>query len=477
MDERRLRSEQSQLRLLLVIASFGDKNLKFLKSIIRTYLRMDMSVDVMVVSNEPKDLGPDVKVVVGLPSRNPWSLPFAHKPIFARNVDGYDLFIYSEDDIAVTEDNLMAFLQLTAYLKPDEIAGFLRYEVNQDGERSLPDARGFFHWKPESAASRGDYTVAEFTNEHAGFYILTQLQLKQAIASGGFLRGPCQGRYGWPETAATDPYTNCGFRKVVCISRLDDFLIHHLTNRYAGRVGIRLPVISEHIEALRSISLGRHPASTLCRVESKSQHGEWSKCYYDLPENEILESVPADAKTVLSVGVGNGALESSLMERGKLITALPLDSVAGFAASRLGMEVLYGSLEDCFDQLKTRRFDCVLMTNLLHLQPDVEQIVRRCCEHVGESGVLVLSGPHFQNSRIWVKRALNIHGYRMLRSFHESGVDVAAKSKAIRQIRRSGLKVVSTQWFNREASSKQPGFRRWSNRFMAENWVLQARRA
>ena len=109
---------------------------------------MTMEVDVIVVSEAPKDLGPEVKVIVGLPSPNPWSLPFAHKAVFAQNVDRYDLFIYSEDDMYVTEENIQAFLRATPQLEPREIAGYLRYEIGQSGVWSLPETahgRGIEH--------------------------------------------------------------------------------------------------------------------------------------------------------------------------------------------------------------------------------------------------------------------------------------------------------------------------------------------
>lgn len=472
----KLPNTTSRLRVLVVIASFGDKNLDFLRGIVGTYLHMDMDVDVMVVSNARKDLGPDVKVVVGLPSSNPWSLPFAHQPIFAQNVDTYDLFIYSEDDMAVTEENIRAFVRLTPNLKPDEIAGFVRYEINQDRGRTLPDAHGVHHWKPDSVSRRGDDIIAEFTNEHAGFYILTQEQLRRAIDSSGFLRAPYEGRYGLPETAATGAYVTCGFRKVVCISCFDNFLIHHLPNRYVGHLGLPLSAFRQQIEILHAIDRGQHPASTLCRVESKLRHGAWSKCYDESLTEEILDSVPGGAKTVLSVGVGSGALESSLTQRGKQVTALPLDSVVGVAASRLGMEVVYGAMEECFAQLKTRRFDCVLVANLLHLQVQVGEVVHRCCELVGGKGTLVLSGPHFQNIRIWLKRALNRDDHRKLRSFQESGIDVKARSKALRQIRQLGLGIVSTRWFGEATPRRFAGLRSMAGPLTAKNWVIQARR-
>jgi len=300
------RQKTGRLRLLVVIASYGQKNLPFLKQIIQTYQNMTMEVDLIVVSESPKELGSGVKVVVGLPSGNPWSLPFAHKAIFAENVERYDLFVYTEDDIEVAEGQIQAFLRATAAMGPDEIPGYLRYETGQDETKLLTDVHGSFCWKPESARHRGEYTIAEFTNEHAGFYILTQAQLRQAIASGGFLKKPYEGRYGLPETAATDPYTCCGFRKVICISVLEDFLIRHMSNLYVNRHGVPLSRFKKQVQTLIDIGNSTHPVSTLCEVESKMLHLDWSKHYYEAPSEAFLKMVPEDAKQILSIGCGWG---------------------------------------------------------------------------------------------------------------------------------------------------------------------------
>src|SRR5581483_1980853 len=202
-----------RLRLLVAIASYGEKNLPFLRQVIQTYYGMDFDVRVVVFSNCPKDLDTEVDVVVGLPTKNPWSLPFAHKEFFRKHVENYDLFAYSEDDIEVTEQNIRAFLRATTVLGPREIPGFLHTEQDRAGRTWMVCVHRHFHWVPESTASRGDHVVAEFTNEHSAFYLLTQKQLKLAIASGGFLREPHEGRYDLLCTAATDPYTSCGFKK------------------------------------------------------------------------------------------------------------------------------------------------------------------------------------------------------------------------------------------------------------------------
>ncbi len=466
-----------QLRLLVVIASYGTKNIQYLKQIIKNYQDMAMDVDVVVVSEGPKDLGPRVRVLVGLPSSNPWSLPFAHKAVFAENVEGYDLFIYSEDDMDVKEPQIQAFLRVTPALAADEIAGFLRYESDQSGNLFVPEAHESAHWEPESVKRRGDCTVAGFSNEHAGFYILTRAQLKQIVASGNFLRSAYEGRYGLPETAATDPYTCCGFRKVICISAIDDFLIHHLPNRYIGQLGTSLSVIKEQIQTLMDICNGTHPASTLCPVESKIMHGRWSKSYDEKPCDELLGLVPAEAKTLLSVGCGSGAVEAKFIQRGMKLTALPLDSVVGAAAAHLGIEMIYGNWKEGLAQLAGRKFDCVLVTHLLHLQADPGRFLEACADHVGEGGTLLAAGPNFNRIPNRFKRTFGVNGHGKLRSFAESGVCTCGPGTLTAKIKNLGLEPAAVRWLDQEfLPGRLARLRLPLGSLTARYWILQARR-
>src|SRR5207237_3641712 len=140
--------------------------------------------------------------------------PFAHNQLFAERIDDYDLFIYSEDDILITTRNLEAFRAASRTLPDDVIAGFVRFETGNDGALYFDPLCSHFHWDPASVRSVGDYTFAFYTNEHSASYVLTHEQLKRAIRSGGFLLAPYEGRYDMLCTAATDPYTRCGFRKM-----------------------------------------------------------------------------------------------------------------------------------------------------------------------------------------------------------------------------------------------------------------------
>jgi 2-polyprenyl-3-methyl-5-hydroxy-6-metoxy-1,4-benzoquinol methylase len=462
-----------ELRLLVAIASFGSRNLSVLQKVLETYQDMSLQVDLIVLSNVQKDVGSAVEVIVGLPSKNPWSLPFAHKPIFAERVNDYDLFAYSEDDIEVTEKNIRAFLAISAQLRSDEVAGYLRYEKDCDGELWFPDVHGEFHWRPESAVSRGSETIAEFTNEHSAFYLLNRHQLKRAIASKGFLVGPHAGRYDMLCSAATDPYTRCGFRKVICISQIDSFLIHHLPNRYVRQVGAPDRAIRRQVQTLLKISQGNHPVSVLGPVEPKTSENRWAKDFYERPENSAMHFVPSHVRTLLSIGCGSGAPEADLVRQGIKVTALPLDSVVGSMAAERDIEVIYSSLDEGLDIIRDRKFDCVVLSHFLHLMPDPETLLKRCAELLRARGTMLLSGPNFAYLPILMGRYLRSSRYEDLDSFDKSGVNVFTINQLKTWLRRANLRPDLIAWQNGKTNGTISGSiprSTWYRATLTEAW-------
>ena len=466
------------LRLLVAICHYGQKNLTYLRRIISAYQSLPFDVQIKVFSEAPKDLGKGVQVVVGLPSKHPWSLSFAHKPIFVSEAENYDLFLYSEDDILYTERNILAFLRAVPDLAPDEIPGFLLYERDPHGTVWLTSFYGHWHWKPESVKRRGAYTIAEFSNAHSASYLLTQAQLKQAIASNGFLREPHEGLYDLLCTAGTDPYTSCGFRKVICISALEDFLIHHTPDRYTHISVVTLASLQEQITTLMDIRDGGRRACALFEIAPKFWHFWWQKDFYEKARLEVLQMVPQQVRSVLSVGCGWGAIEESLEQRGANVIALPLDSVIGAVAARRGIKVVQGTWHECLASLGGQRFECVLLTDLLHLVPQPEAVLKQCAQFVGEHGSLVVTGPNFDRIPWLFKRTLGIGHFRKLRKFAESGISVCGPLTLGNSMAESGLLVSGVQWVNHEIGRRWLGGRELAfGRLSARDWILQARRA
>ena len=368
-------AEPAVLRVLVAIASYGNGNDKYLHRLLEEYRAMPFHVDVVILSNIEKRPAADIECLVGLPNKNPWSLPFSHKRLFAERLEKYDLFIYSEDDILVTENNIRAFLKASAVLRDDEIAGFLLVEKGSNGNVSYPQVHGFFHWDCESARVRDDYTLAHFTNQHAACYLLTRGQLAKAIQSGGFLVEPHEGKYDLLCSAATDPYTQCGFTELVPISHLDDFCLHHLPNKYIGRMGVDGPELRGQISTLQKIAADEIDVAPLLNGETGLWRGMYSKVYYEAVHHEAISMIPASAQSILSVGCGWGATEISLVENGMRVFAVPLDPVICTSAATKGVEIVYGGLEQARAHLERMQFDCVLYLNVLHLMRDPVEVL------------------------------------------------------------------------------------------------------
>jgi hypothetical protein len=240
----------SAMRMLAAIANYGPFRFGCLDRMIESLQKMSCHVDIVIHSDRPKEVPDGVTLVVGLPTEDPCSLPFAHKQLFAERQDQYDLFLYSEDDILIREENVAAFLEATEILPDDEIAGLFRYELDVEGNRHYPDAHAPFDWVPGSVRTWGRYTFATFSNYHSGCYLLTRPQLARAVRSGGYL---VQTRVTWIDlqvTAATDPYRQCGMTRRLCISHLERFLVHHIPNNYVGVLGTPHAAFQEQIRGL-----------------------------------------------------------------------------------------------------------------------------------------------------------------------------------------------------------------------------------
>lgn len=434
------------MKVLAAIANFGGRNQPYLDRLLAAYRTMPIDVDVVILSNVPLDKGADVEVIVGMPSSNPYSLPFAHRQLFADRKDGYDLFIFSEDDTLVVERNIRAFLEVTSLLGEDLIAGFLRTEQASDGTLRVSTVHHRFYWDPASVFERGGETFAQFTNMHSGAFMLTRDQLSSVQASGGFLVPPHEGQYAMRETAATDVYTQCGLRKVICISRVDDFLLPHLPNKYVDVMGLQQKLFMLQIEALFAVLRGKLPATRLCNTVTRVHHCTWSKNHYEAPYQDIIKMVPAAAGSVLSLGCGWGATEETLIGRGIAVTAAPLDAVIGSCAAARGVEVVHGTLDEALCCLEARHFDCLIISNLLHLVADPVALIQSCSRLLNVGGTLIAAIPNFNTMHLRLRRLLRDPLIPRPAGFAESGLHAAPVSTFRDWFRQAGMRIEITSY-------------------------------
>lgn len=430
------------MKILVVIANYGTKGRKYLTRVLAEYRSMPWSVRVVVLSNIPKDLGPGVEVAVGLPAKDPRSLPFGYKKVFAQCAQDYDLFIYSEDDVLITERNLRAFLRATELLPPEYIAGFLRTEVSAEGKRYYSTIHAHYHWDANSVMKLDDCSFARYTNEHSGCFVFTKAQLAKAMKSPGFLLGFRKGRYGYLETAATDPYTQSGFKKVICISHLGDFCLPHLPNLYCGKIGVDAQIADREIAKLISLNGRAEIRGPLFETEARLERSSWDKQYYEFAREDVLEMVPREAKTILSVGCGWGETEGKLVERGVEIVGIPLDCVIAVTAKARGVHLVPPDLELARQQLSSRRFDCIIFSDSLHRFADPVAVLKLYNPLLEPRGVVIVSAPNFNHFSVLRDRALGrlkLPGARARDVFAKYGLHLTTFRTVRQWLQLSGL--------------------------------------
>lgn len=437
------------MRILVAIANYGTKNRKFAERLLVEYRSMSFDVHVVILSEAEKDFGDDVEVLVGFPSEDPRSLPFAHKRLFAERIDDYDLFIYSEDDTLIREQNIRAFVEATEVLPADEVAGFIRYEVGPDGERYYSSVHTIYHLEPGSLRRRGTRSFASFTNLHSACFILTRAQLRRAIESGGFLVEPYFGRYDMLCTAATDPYTRCGLRRVLCVSPIEDFELHHLPNVYIGKTGVPVEVFHEQIRALEEIQDDPSKHRSLVEAPTGLVSQSWDKQYYEPVREDVLELVPPTARRVLSVGSGWGATEIAIAERGSEVTLIPMDWVIAAAARAKGLRVLAPDFEQSLSDLKGEEFDCLLFCNILQYVKDPDELLSRFRAIAAPGARLVVTAPNFSHIGLLRRRwrgGAAAPDLRVVGNFARSGVQNTSRRRVAGWLRRSGFTPVAVRW-------------------------------
>jgi SAM-dependent methyltransferase len=467
------------MKLLVVMASFGTSQDQFIAPVVEEYRKMAYAVDVVIVSNVKKAVPAGVELVVGLPTEDPWSLPFAHKQVMAERVDQYDLFIYSEGDTKVCERNIDAFLRVSEALPETEIPGFLLYENSPLGVRRYAGAHAFFHWDPASVVTRGPYTLAFFTNEHAACYLITQKQLRQCIASGNFLVAPNRGKYDLACTASTDPYTKCGYRKMICISELEYFVIHHTPDKYTpASFTTREQEFAKQVEALLKIGRDGSKPGSLLATETKLPDARHSKDYYEEVRPEVVGQLPETVRSVLSLGSGTGRTEEFWAKKGMKVTALPLDPVIGACLEGTGVDAVYGDLREAREKLRGRKFDGLYLSNVLHLMEQPWATLKEYTELLNPGGYVLVVTPNMGNLKDWVFRMRGTPGFEKLESYERSGVHMVSLGTLKKWMREAGCRVERVKWTTSEKFARITAvYPRLLNRCVASEIIALAQKA
>jgi SAM-dependent methyltransferase len=460
------------MHILVVIANFGSKNDAYLNRVIAEYRSMPYEIDIVITSNVQKHLDPPTEIRVGLPDKStPFSLPFAHREVFAQRANDYELFIYSEDDMLITERHIEAFLRHSAVLPADEVPGFLRFEERPSGGIQYCDMHAGYAWDSQSVKTIGEHTFAFFSNEHAGCYMLTRSQLRHALDSGAFLVPAHDGIYGMLECGATDIFTQCGLRKMICISRISDASVHHLPNKYIDRFGLRQEDLHAQIEALRNINANGGSYRPLIQMAPGLRRGRFLRDHYSPARPEVLSLIPAQATRILSFGCGG--TEVALAKRGKGVVSIAVDPVISAQAEGKGVDLITEDFEPALRRLNGEKFDCLLMIDVLHLIERPVYVLASLMEFLRPGGVVISLTPYIAGTQMLLSRFLWNEGTE---TYRRMGINITSPAAVRQWLRRAGATPESVAIVNgREKDTASGVLERILHKILYRQFLMLAR--
>ncbi len=280
------------MKVLVCISNFGNHQLKYLRKVVQEYDRMasdDFSIDIIIDTTAELEVSKvsgslNISQRIHKPAVGK-ALAFAHRSHVIERSDRYDLFIYSENDILISLENIRAFLNISSQIPGNYITGFLRYEIREEGQpKYLIDAHPQRPLILQNTININGIDYISLVNFHQGGWILTRPQLKRALNSGGFTTVPHRYKkitqvYDTLESGASDVYTLCGFvSKILPLGELSSLMVHHLPNKYVNSGGIwdsPGPLTLEQLKGLcnprgKSIRIDPAEPETILRSAAKA---------------------------------------------------------------------------------------------------------------------------------------------------------------------------------------------------------------
>jgi SAM-dependent methyltransferase len=245
------------------------------------------------------------------------------------------------------------------------------------------------------------------------------------------------------ETAASDIYTQCGLKRVICLTRIEDFIVPHLANKYYRQMGVPADDFLTQVQALANLDADRTRTAALYEPETRAPGFRWSKHLYREADEELLSLVPATARHVLSVGATTGHDEVALQQRGLSVTAVPLDPLFGATLARRGIKVLPGDPLQTIASLARTGFDVVLVADGLHLVSQPMALMRLLADASAPGGALLASVSN-TSSWIWQLRDWRHGRWRWARpSFDRYGAHAISAARLRQWCSKSGFEPVA----------------------------------
>jgi hypothetical protein len=220
-------------------------------------------------------------------------------------------------------------------------------------------------------------------------------------------------------SAATDIYTRCGMKRLLCIDRIFDFVLPHLPNKYTSRMGLPAVEMEWQLDALRKIHAGELPKDEMVNPETQFPSAFGSKSLREDPD-PILSELIADINGLILIwGSGDGKAEQGLCSPDRRVGVIAVNAVMAECCRRRGL-LVFGA-GSTLPSRPEAAADAVVMEDILHLVEDPAKLLAQLRGWLKSSGRLVIRVPNFRDVRM-IRRRWENPGYRLPLTREAAGV-------------------------------------------------------
>jgi len=118
--------------------------------------------------------------------------------------------------------------------------------------------------------------------------------------------------------------------------------------------------------------------------------------YFKNTRPEMLKFIPLDAKNILEVGCGEGSFIGQLKTADRTLWGIEINPEAALNATEVCDHVLVGDINELFEELPKKQFDCIIFNDVLEHLYAPWDVVKLCKELLSDKGVIVSSIPNFR---------------------------------------------------------------------------------
>jgi len=229
------------MKLLVSLSSYGNKNLHYLEKVVDNFLSFKKyDVTVQVHCTVPISRTDIIQTV----HDSPETTALFHRQDFIREKSNYDLFLFAEYDMLITENVVDNYLHYSKNLPLEYCPGFIRYENTPEGTKYLIDLWLTYSYIEENILTIQEIDYFTLTNVHQASYLLTREKLKYLISTTEFNFTTLNGL--GVETASSGIFTDWPFgpqgklKKVVPKNKhaIENSLIHHMADCHCNLPGV-----------------------------------------------------------------------------------------------------------------------------------------------------------------------------------------------------------------------------------------------